>query len=183
MKQTENHGLKLVEMSDTLSPTPLNENAQAIEAILHDLSTAVGGHLKIATGSYTGDGTMSVAIETPGLKPKAMLVRERKTIGYKGHYYFPGWGITTYTDKLEAEGGWLLWLGWDIPVTYSYVTEYAEDDKAIDGENVDTTVRFTAALGGLQWSVTEESAKSQPALVNNVDTKTYDWIVLGTAGE
>lgn len=183
MKQTERYGLNLLEMKDTLSPVPLNENAQAIETVLHNLSTAADGHLKIATGSYTGDGTMSVAIETPGLKPRAMLVRERNTIGYVGHYTLPGWGITTHTDKLEAEGGWLLWLGWDIPVTYSYVTEYDEDGKATDGENVNTAVRFVSTLGGLQWSVTEATASHLPALVNNVNTRTYDWIVLGTAGE
>lgn len=183
MKQTENYGLKLVELQDTLSPAPLNENAQMLDAVLHSLATAADGHLKIATGSYTGNGAMSVSIETPGLKPRAMLVRKRNTIGCTGHYTLPGWGITTHTDTLEMTGGWLLWLGWDIPVTFSYVTEYDDDGEATDGVNVNTAVRFTATLGGLQWSVTEDEASSMPALVNNANLRTYDWIVLGTAGE
>ena len=185
MKQTEKYGLNLLEMKDTLSPVPLNENAQMLDAALHSLAAAADGHLKIASGSYTGDGTMSVAIETPGLKPKAMLVRRRPSIGSRGHYTFtePAWAMTTYTDKLEVEGGWLLWFGWDIPITYCRVTRYDENGYAAYGENVETAVRFAPTLGGLQWSVTEETAVGMPELVNNKNTWTYDWIVLGTAGE
>ena len=183
MKQTENYGLNLLEMKDTLSPVPLNENAQMLDVALHSLATEAGGHLKIATGSYTGDGTMSVAIETPGLKPRAMLVRRRTAIGSSGYYTYPGWFINEYTDKLEAERGWLLWLGWDIPVTYSYVTKYDENGNVLNGTNVETAVRFAATHGGLRWSVTEDTAVGMPELVNNVNMWTYDWIVFGTAGE
>ena len=185
MKQTEKYGLNLLEMKDAISPAPLNENAQVIETLLHNLSVAAEGQLKIASGSYTGTGTMSVSIETPGVKPRAMLVRRQPLIGCGGHHTYqdPAWVVPIYTDKLEMEGGWLLWLGWDIPVTYSYVTKYNEDGEPTDGENVDTTVRFDATLGGLQWSVTEDTAVGLPALVNNVMAKKYDWIVIGTAGE
>ena len=184
MKQTENYELNLLEIKDTLSPVPLNENAQMIDAALKTLTTATAERLKIASGSYTGNGAMSVTIQTPGLKPRAMLVRMRTPIGYKGQYAYeqPGWVISRYIDRLEVSGGWLLWFGWDIPVTYSYVTEY-ENGKATDGKNANTAVRFESTFGRLQWSVADANASELPELVNNVSDVTYDWIVLGTEGE
>ena len=182
MKQTEKYGLNLLEMKDTLSPVPLNENAQVIDAALNTLAAE---RLKLAVGSYTGNGAMSVTIRTPGLKPKAMLVRKRRVIGCSGSLSVlpTRWNTTMFTDKLEVDGGWLLWLGWDIPVQYTYVTSYDEEGNAVSGENADSAVRFDASVGSLQWSVSDEHASQLPVLVNNENGVTYDWIVFGADGE
>lgn len=59
MQHTTQYQFNLVEGSDTLSPHPLNENAEKTETILAELADGVAqaGNCKITVGSYTGTGT------------------------------------------------------------------------------------------------------------------------------
>ena len=179
MKQTKNFLLNLMEAADALSVKPINENTEKIEAAL--LAQQAGG-VMMAVGSYMGDGKMSVSIETPGMKPKILFVREQPTsLGCSGWYPSgKGFTIGDNTDTLEMDGGWLLWLGQDIPVEYGYVTGYDDEGNAV-GKNANTFVRFVSNIGGLSWSVSDANAKNLSRLVNNRNSQKYDWVAIGTA--
>ena len=81
MKETKNYKLKLVEMSDTFSTQPLNENMTAVDEALTAIDTAAGAldqRIKslelhhIAAGTYSGNAngiTISV-----GFTPKAVII-------------------------------------------------------------------------------------------------------------
>lgn len=65
MQKTETYKLNLIEMDDTFSPQPLNENAQKLEAALAGAESGLDQRLaaieahKLAIGSYTGSSTSS----------------------------------------------------------------------------------------------------------------------------
>ena len=60
MQQTDQYKLNLIESGDTFSATPLNENAEKVEAALaeqaSEVATLQSGLLKCAVGTYTGNG-------------------------------------------------------------------------------------------------------------------------------
>ena len=67
MQQTTKYQFKLIEGTDDFSPTPLNDNMEAVESQLSALETSLAGladnlgtaghNCRIATGSYVGTGT------------------------------------------------------------------------------------------------------------------------------
>lgn len=182
MKETTNFKLKMPELSDTVSAAPLNENAQIIDAALHTVTSGMAGRLMIAAGSYTGDGTMSVSIETPGMKAVAMLVRKKRTLGNRA--LLAGstpvtYSIKKYTDMMETEGGWLLWMGTDIPISYCHIKQYDDLGLIADAETKTTHVAFTAQMGSLSWSAPIESPEDMSELVNNTAGIVYEWVALG----
>ena len=81
MQQTKNHKLKLIEMSDTFSTGPLNENMETIDAALKaasDTTSAISqrvGTLEakhIAIGTYRGqESAFSINV---GFAPKAVFI-------------------------------------------------------------------------------------------------------------
>ena len=94
MQQTEKYKLNLIEMSDTFSPEPLNENMEALEAALTDglaaeaaarqsIETALGRRVstlegrRYSVGTYTGDGTTGNNGQTVyvGFTPSAVLIQ------------------------------------------------------------------------------------------------------------
>ena len=85
MKQTKNHKLNLIEMSDTFSTDPLNENMETIDAALKaagDATAAVSGRVgaleakQIVIGTYSGasGSTGNAASITLGFKPRAVII-------------------------------------------------------------------------------------------------------------
>ena len=87
MQQTEKYKLNLIEMSDTFSPEPLNENMEALEAALDAEAaarksgdSAMSSRVttlearKIATGTYTGNGTADQTIYI-GFTPKVVMIQ------------------------------------------------------------------------------------------------------------
>lgn len=66
MQQTTKYQFKLIEGTDDFSPTPLNDNMEAVESQLSALETSLAGladnlgtaghNCRIATGSYVGTG-------------------------------------------------------------------------------------------------------------------------------
>ena len=93
MQQTENLKLNLIETGDPISPAPLNENAQKLEAALAaetaaradadaalaQADAALSGRVtaleahKVVFGTYNGNGSKSQTISL-GFTPKAVLV-------------------------------------------------------------------------------------------------------------
>ena len=177
MKYTEYYGLNLMEAADILSARPLNENADKIDAALKDLANTVSGKLMMAAGRYTGSGTRTVTIQTPGFTPQIVLMHRRASM------------ITSRTtDRMEVEGGWCLWLGEDMPASYE-VNIYPTAGEGYTQTEVDTTICFSAVQGSLTWSidplpesysgmVIEQGAH----VVNNASGAVYEWIAFGVAG-
>ena len=177
MKQTENFKLSLMEASDLLSAKPLNENAEKIDTALAVHAAALSGKLMMAVGTYVGNDTRSVTVQTPGFKPQAMLMREQDPNGVR----------SGAESGMSVSGGWCLWLGSDLPAEYSigmpeesgYIEKY---------EYIQTTVKFTPEFETITWSIPRYPDKYTDVridhgyqVVNNAAGKTYEWIAFGAA--
>lgn len=170
MKKTGAYRLNLMESLDVLSAKPLNENAEKIENALAAQESALSGKLMMAAGCYTGTGTRSVTVPTPGFTPRAMLLR--RTSG--------------------SELQW--WIGSDIPGKYnitarSDVPSYGYEPGEQFDDTISTTISFQAATGSLNWSIPEISEKyydvtsdGGPAVMWNGKNTVYEWIAFGTVG-
>ncbi|MBR3704480.1 MAG: hypothetical protein IKM11_03210 [Oscillospiraceae bacterium] len=182
MTKTTNYKLNMPEAGDALSIAPLNENTQKIDALLH-------GMTKMACGSYTGSGSMSVTIATPGMKPQALLVRSCR-----------GSEIAAQPIKLsevllsevsQTASGFLMWIGQDIDINYWVTDGTIWDEEKQDYEDAcyekKGTVVFTSASGSLSWTLSANPAPTSKidhsGLVNNGKDLTYEWIAFGTAVE
>lgn len=178
MKQTKNYLLNLMEAADALSAKPLNENAEKIEAALLAQQNAIVGKLMMATGTYTGNGTRSVTIQTPGFKPEVVLVRYRTTTS--------GW-----SDAFRES--W--WSGNNVKVSYGV---YARSDTVSGGydagelrrDTITDNIRFTASNGSLEWKIYAIDGEyydiredGGPSAMNNENGTTYEWVAFGTAEE
>ena len=178
MKQTTNYKLNMPDVSDGLSVVPLNENTQKLDNLIRGLA-------KMASGSYTGTGSMKVTIETPGMRPAALLVRACAKLS-------PNMALKKREDILFYDvelgsSGFVMWNGNNIakncwrkegtvydPITEETVSGYREYLNEIV---------FTPADGSLSWTfgtmpVTEVD---HSGLINNKSGTTYEWIALGTA--
>ena len=74
MQQTETYKLNLLEHSDTVSVTPLNENMEKVEEALEETAAAIP---KLEIGTYTGTGTRGSDNKTTiefGFDPTFVLV-------------------------------------------------------------------------------------------------------------
>ena len=184
MRQTEHYGLTILELSDPLSVKPLNENAETIDVAMHTMATALPGKAMMACGSYTGDGTRSVTINTPGFRPKAVLMRKNTGV-VRGNLG---------TDQaMTVIGGWCLWIGANMQASYGV---YARADE-VSGDSgvgdlrqntISKTITFTAGNESLSWSVPALPSKyydvredEGPNVVNNTAGTVYEWIAFGTA--
>lgn len=169
MKQTTNYGLKMPEVGDALSVVPLNENAQAIDAALY---TIASGKVMMACGSYTGTGTASASIETPGFIPQVVLMRTKDT-----------WleGLSGYYQSMAVRSGWCLWMGEESMTVVPSPSGMGEETRTVD---------FTVSDGSLSWSTDDTVGGTGPAIIqraamvaNNDSEQTYQWIALGVAKE
>lgn len=168
MKQTENFGLKQIESSDLLSATPLNENAALIDTVLQAQKNEILGRVMMACGSYTGDGTKSAAIQTPGFKPIAVLMKPKlREHGYTISTDLAGsTHVTARTDQLAVDAGWCLWIGGNLRTNFGLIT-------------------FDAQVGSLSWYMTVgdevDYAYYVPDVMNNGESTCYEWIAFGVA--
>lgn len=178
MKQTTKYKLNMPELSDGFSVAALNENTQKIDDLLHSF-------VKMACGSYTGDGSMSVTIETPGVRPAALLVRARKKLS-------PALGVQHRNDIYIADtalesSGFVMWNGNNI-ATICWRKDGEVNDPITGGlvsgyrEYLDEIV-FTPEAGSLSWalSTVPASAVDHSGLINNKNGTVYEWIALGSA--
>ena len=168
MKQTEHFGFQMMEAADLLSAKPLNENAAAMDAALQEQKNAILARLMMATGSYTGDGRRSVAIQTPGFKPQVVLMTE-------------GGSMNSF------------WFGEDFPVTYEVYACVDEDNSygasgELRKERVTATATFTSEMGSVSWSIPPLPEKYYDVvheygaeMICNHTGRTYRWIAFGTA--
>ena len=154
MKTTENYGLKLPELSDPASITPLNENAQVIDA-------ALAGRVMMACGSYRGNNSLTVTIETPGFTPQVVLMRTQ------GDWCDGG---VNYYQSMAVRNGWCLWMGEESMT----LPESEYPSTAFD------EIVFTAREGALSWSMDSTGTYAKNA-VNNNSGHTYQWVALGVA--
>lgn len=175
MRQTENFGLSLIETADVLSPKPLNENTEKIDAALAAQAEKIAGKLMLATGSYTGTGTRSVAIQTLGFKPKALILRRARD---------SNWIIQQDQS---------LWLGTDVRITYKLVASSSKPPYGYEpGEQFETMIAadiaFEAEHGQLAWSIPDVpsayydvTTDDGPTAINNAKGAPYEWIAFGVA--
>lgn len=214
MRKTENLGLNLLDYSDQLSPKPLNENAAMLDAFLKTmngtltsqgeslteqgeslteqgetldgLTTSVGQRVKMARGSYAGNGSLSCSISTPGIVPAALLIRERKD-----PYTYSGIGTfdVSFAEQSFTARGFVLWNGNAVKTAYWY--ESGELMNPTTGSvqptyiTVAANINFTASEGKLEWTLKTDTDKP-PAegignahLVNNQTGVTYEWVAFG----
>ena len=163
MKQTEYLELNLMEMADQLSPKPLNENAEKLEAALVEHKAAISGRVMMACGSYEGSGTKSVAILTPGFAPQIVLMRQKGTLGISPE------GVA-YTDSFSVDGGWACWMGEDTLETSVYVPDTVSRTEKIS---------FTAKMGSLSWTPESAALSGVDRNINNAEGVVYEWIAFG----
>lgn len=190
MKETTNFKLKMPEVGDPVAVAPFNENAQIIDA-------ALKGKIMMESGSYTGDGTLTRTISTPGFKPQVVLMR---TPGSHIGESIDG-GVNnnlvsgTHIDCIQVNGGWCLWTGEStLPGKYLLVFRDTIDqmsDKV--GYTVECAVTFEAKLGSLTWSIPPgpdkhpgypdyyAEDKDNSGIVNNTKGQKYQWIAFGVA--
>lgn len=183
MKQTDNFGLYVMETADPVSAKPLNENAAAIDAALQAHKAQILTRPMMACGSYVGDGTRSVVIQTPGFKAQIVLMKEKMHVA-----------DTKQDDVFGVSGGWCLWNGSNLSAVYEVYAradevsgDYGEGELRRDA--ISTTVAFASAVGNLTWSISDRPDKyydvrddSGPKVMNNAQGITYEWIALGVAG-
>ncbi|MDE6260550.1 MAG: hypothetical protein K2M42_06775 [Oscillospiraceae bacterium] len=108
MQQTKTYQLNKIDMDDTFSTAPLNENMDKLETALSLMEGANGAlgrriaaleKLKIAVGSYTGSGSAeSPAAVQVGFRPKAVLIQEARPSGDCYMTTDAGIGNVTLTD-------------------------------------------------------------------------------------
>ena len=181
MKQTENFGLKQLESSDLLSAAPLNENAALIDAALQAHQTAISGRLKAVGGRYTGDGTMSVTIETPGIRPQILLMYPIGTrVGAVQKIPYPTQSECSFNSaSMNGQISWYAWRGEDVSLSYYALSSGSGDDATY--KTSETRVAFTPVSGSISWNLAAEVPFDQPVLVNNASGEIYEWIAFGVA--
>ena len=173
MRETENYGLHLMESGDLLSAKPLNENAEKVDSALSAAAATTAGKAMIATGRYTGTGTRSVTIETPGFTPRIVMMRSADG------------PVSSSTSGMLVKNGWALWIGADIPARYG-IGLRNEEGYTDTYETIDTTVQFTPSAGSLTWEIpmypdsyTNVGVDYGPVVVNNGNGQIYEWIAMG----
>ena len=174
MKKTEKLGLNLLETSDLLSVKPLNENAQKLEQAVAANTAAISGRVKMASGSYVGNGASSVQIMTPGFKPQVVLMRQKRELGVSAE------GVV-YTDQFSVDGGWARWAG----EGFLWTNIYAPDVATSSGTGLIEVakINFTAAVGSLTWTTHYGSINDVNKNINNETGVTYEWIAFGIQEE
>ena len=98
--QTANYQLNQWEAEDKVLRTEFNADNQKIDAALAGLASAA---LKMAVGTYTGDGAASRVISV-GFTPKAVLVCTQSGLTYSPNasgYVFGGLAVTAGNIYLE----------------------------------------------------------------------------------
>lgn len=104
MQQTEKYQFNLIEPGDVFSPDPINQNMERVETqftaeaaarqsadgALEQRIAVLEAH-KLATGSYTGDGTYRRVISL-GFTPKLVYVHTNRTDGTDA-IAFPGFSV------------------------------------------------------------------------------------------
>lgn len=169
MRQTENYGLNLPETADLLSPKPLNENAEKVDAALAALAA---GCVMMASGSYTGNGAGSVTIQTPGFTPKVVLMRQKREIGVDET------GVV-YTDTFSVDGGWARWAGEESLTTNVYAPDVYHASDGSRGIIGRYEITFTAKKGSLTWATHYGVFPDINKNINNSKGVTYEWIAFG----
>lgn len=195
MRQTINLALNLMETADLLSAKPLNDNAEAIDTAIKglqdkaaaadtsirnlaaSLNGVVSSSLKMAAGSYVGDGTRSVTLATPGFRPQIILMSVRETVNGSA-------GITQKT-MISVQGGWCLWIGADIAATYN-VRSRSDESYDMTTKTLSAEVSFSSGENAITWSIPALPANyfdvdldDGPNVVNNRQGVTYDWVAIG----
>lgn len=166
MKQTEHFGFLVMEATDQLSPKPLNENVERLDEVMGGMAEGLRQRVMMAMGSYTGDGTASVTIRTPGFRPAAVFVRQKRSIGISSEG-------TVHTDSFSVDGGWVCWMGEESLGTNVNVSEMANGTEQIT---------FTAETGGLSWTMENAALFGVERNINNAADVVYEWIAFGYGG-
>lgn len=156
MTQTERYKLNLLDWGDRISPEPLNENMEKVEAEFKNaaaaLSSAVGSggyNARIAFGSYVGGGangsSHTNSIEVP-FKPMFVQV-------------MPGAGPST------PEG---------VSVPSAFVRPAATALGDIDSGASSHSLRLTWGANSVSWTGGHSSSVQL-----NLAGRTYYWVALG----
>lgn len=176
MKFTEKFGLNLPEVTDPVSIARLNDNTEMIAALL-------GKNIRMVCGTYLGNDGAINRIDTPGMKPVAVLMNSAKTVG--GMETRIDDSLFSVANNLSVPSGWLLWVGADLPAKYyKKQTEVNPDTGLPTGgyyyAGYDTVLAFTPGSGYLEWALETPGDKDAYA-VNNASGVTYQWIAFGEA--
>lgn len=165
MIQTEKFGLNLPEASDPMRLADFNDNTMKIAELF-------GKSLRVVCVTYTGDGVArdSLRIDTRGMRPVAALMNQRKVAGSMNVNDF-GIGLYANTTSFSVPGGWVMWVGEDLPAK-SFIGTTAQD----------TVLRFTAEPGYLEWKLDALGEQSATAM-NFAAGITYQCIVFGVADD
>ena len=134
MQFTNQYKLNLIEATDTFSPQPLNENMEKVEAALktqgealsaaqaqhaQDIAALAASGLKVAFGSYTGNGKYGAnnyTTITTAISPKFLIVW--------GPYAHVGLGCQNKPFSIHMDiSGWECKTTWsDTSVSWYYAS-------------------------------------------------------------
>ena len=166
MRKTEHFQMNLPETADQLSLGPLNENTEKMDKVLCGMAEQMRGQVKMARGSYAGNGDASVTIQTPGFQPEVVVMRQKRTLGISPE------GVV-YTDQFSVDGGWTFWAGEKTLDTNVYVPDAGY-------ELVGTQqIIFTAMQGSLSWTTEHGELAGINQNINNKKGVIYEWIAFG----
>ena len=176
MKQTENFKLNLMETSDPFSAKPLNDNFNALDALLKKRDEEINSkRLFVDAGTYTGDGattrtmhisahiTIDNVIHIHSFTPVAVLVKKRIEPTTSG----------SYLQEETFRAGWGLWTG-----------ELEREAVCIKGgHKYSCKIKFTVANGSLTCTLVGAEGYDEDidhgVVINNENGATYDYIAFG----
>lgn len=194
MRETENFKLKLPEGADRFSLADMNSNTELLDTLLHaqkeNHERVAASRVMMASGSYTGNGTMSKSISTPGFRPSVVLFfHYRKNVhnntANAGEHGDMGYGFSAWCGEAARNA---CYYG-----TYTYYNPEYGGNESMSVYRT-TEVKFVVSDGGLSWSAAipnfgyyDGTAVASPAgnspIVNNSTTYTYQWVAFGYAVE
>lgn len=163
MKRTEHFELIVLETADQLSPKPLNENVQKLDEVMGGMTEELRKRVMMAKGSYTGDGTASVTIRTPGFRPEVVFMRQKRPLGVSAE------GVV-HTDSFSVDGGWARWAGEEWLDTNIYVPGMSSGTQPIT---------FSSEPGSLSWTTENAALPGVDRNINNAGNVIYEWVAFG----
>lgn len=218
MDKTDKYEFDLIGINDPVSPAPINRNTQRMEEELlkaekarngayRQIASAIGGRVRMAAGSYIGNGALSVQINVGEFTPKVIFMRsptfsnsgdKESALNYLGipsiHAAVGGINGDILNEKEVYVSGWLLWIGQDIKTTVYSEMKYESADmsgkpgsyaRPIGRDEISTEIKFSSGQNHFRWELGENGGADLKtlfsALVNNYPGMTYEWVAFGEA--
>ena len=192
MKTTKHYQLKLPEGGDSLSLTPFNENAQAIDTALQANAQKITENTQ-AISAFQRDIMQEIATVRQENTQNIQTVQQAwmqtlasRTVMACGSYRGDGTkSRAIQTPGFQPQVVLMRTKGDNLDCgLYNYQGMAVKEGWCLwMGEDISTdygTICFTATDGSLSWSLSSEKPIAATAM-NNSAEQTYQWVAFGTA--